>query len=184
MKKIQKIEKKWLFCIQVLCFFIVTSSLQDENAAERDERIYSGTFSSYKSVPDWENPAVLGRNKEDAHWSFYSYADRETAMDNNPRLSPYFLSLDGMWKFYWVRKPSERPVEFFRPDYQADSRDDIEAPGNGALQVYGVPVYTDTEYPFPADPPRIPHDCNPVGSYRRDFILRKDLYRANIFDGE
>lgn len=44
-------------------------------------------------------------------------------------------------------------------------------PSNWELKGYGIPIYTNTTYPFPANPPYIDHPDNPVGSYRRDFQL-------------
>ncbi len=31
--------------------------------------------------------------------------------------SPYYMSLNGTWKFNWVRNPDKRPVNFYRPDF-------------------------------------------------------------------
>ncbi|NIO21734.1 MAG: hypothetical protein GTN76_13660, partial [Candidatus Aenigmarchaeota archaeon] len=50
-------------------------------------------------IKDWENPAMIGRNKEPAHCTYIPYADTETALKNNPSQSPYYLSLNGTWKF-------------------------------------------------------------------------------------
>jgi beta-galactosidase len=122
-------------------------------------------------IPDWENPAVVGRNKEPAHCFYIPYKDVETALKNKPEKSCYYQSLNGTWKFHWVRKPSDRPMNFFKNDYDVSGWNDIVVPGNWELQGYGIPIYTDTDYPFPADPPHIPHEYNPVGSYRREFTI-------------
>jgi len=120
-------------------------------------------------VKDWENPAVFGWNKEPAHCTYIPYADMKTALTNDPAQSPFYQSLNGTWKFNWVRKPADRPLDFYKDDYDASQWKDIVVPGNWELQGYGIPVYTNTDYPFPVNPPHIPHDYNPVGSYRRSF---------------
>ncbi len=128
-------------------------------------------LSQISSINDWENPAVLGQNKEPAQSHFIPYPDIPTALKNDPSRSPFYKSLNGIWKFHYVDKPADRPVDFFRDDYDVGHWADISVPGNWELQGFGVPIYTDTAYPFPSDPPRIPHDDNPVGSYRRSFTI-------------
>ena len=132
-------------------------------------------------VFDWENPAVVGRNKEPAHCTYIPYANVQTALKNKRARSPYYKSLNGFWKFNWVRKPADRPVEFYRDEYDVSQWEEIKVPGNWELQGYGIPIYTDEEYPFPANPPHIPHDYNPVGSFRRGFAVPDDWKGRQVF---
>jgi beta-galactosidase len=124
-----------------------------------------------KETSDWENPAVFGRNRIPAHCTYISYPDKKSAQKNDPSQSPFYLSLNGTWKFNWVKKPAVRPMDFYKDNYNVSQWEDILVPGNWELQGFGVPIYTDEEYPFPANPPHIPHDYNPVGSYRRTFSI-------------
>ena len=123
------------------------------------------------STNDWEDPAILEKNKEPAHCTYIPYADVQTAIQNDPSQSPFYRSLNGTWKFHYVDKPDDRPMDFYRDDYDVSSWADISVPGNWEMQGFGVPIYTDTAYPFPSDPPRIPQNDNPVGSYRRSFTI-------------
>ncbi len=125
---------------------------------------------------------MVGLNKEPPHCTFLPYPDKETAFENNPSDSPFYLSLNGTWKFNWVRKPTDRPVDFYKDEYDVNQWDDITIPGNWELQGFGIPIYTNILYPFdPADPPFIPHDWNPVGSYRRTFIIPKSWNDRQVF---
>ena len=124
-------------------------------------------------VFNWENLEVLSVNTQAPHASVFPYRSREAAIDLDRSSSPWVLSLDGTWKFFWVPRPADRPLNFFEPAFDDTAWDDIEVPSNWEIQGYGFPIYLDTEYPFPADWPRIPHDRNPVGSYRREFSLPK-----------
>ena len=126
---------------------------------------------STEIVYDWENPAVLEKNKEPAHCACLPYPDSQTALGNDPSGSPFIMSLKGTWKFNYAEKPGDRPVDFYKVDFDTSRWHDIAVPGNWELQGFGVPIYTDEDYPFPCDPPRIPHDDNPVGSYRRSFTI-------------
>jgi beta-galactosidase len=133
------------------------------------------------SVYDWENPSVVERNKEPAHCTYIPFSDLRAAVKNDPQSSPFLISLNGIWKFNWVRKPSDRPHDFYREKFDVSHWDDIAVPGNWELQGFGTPIYTNTDYPFPADPPHIPHDYNPVGSYRRDFDVPDEWKDRQIF---
>jgi beta-galactosidase len=130
---------------------------------------------------DWENPDVVERNKEPGHCTYVPYADIRTAVKNDPVQSPYTKCLNGIWKFNWVRKPADRTIHFYRDDYDVSHWDDIKVPANWELEGYGVPIYTDTDYPFPANPPHIPHEYNPVGSYRRNFRVPETWEDRQVF---
>ncbi|MFC2096694.1 glycoside hydrolase family 2 TIM barrel-domain containing protein, partial [Bacteroidota bacterium] len=130
---------------------------------------------------DWENPQVIEKNKVPPHASFFAYENTLSALNNEPENSKYYLSLNGLWKFNWVKKPSDRPMNFFSDSYDVSKWDDIPVPSNWELEGYGVPIYTDVSYPFPSDPPHIPHDYNPVGSYKRTFIIPQEWTGRQIF---
>ncbi|MFC2158399.1 glycoside hydrolase family 2 TIM barrel-domain containing protein [Acidobacteriota bacterium] len=120
---------------------------------------------------DWQNPAVVEINRELPHSTYIPFDTIQSARKNLKEESPFYMPLDGKWRFYWVRKPADRPVDFYREDFDDSLWDLITVPGNWELMDYGTPIYTDEEYPFPANPPFIPEDYNPVGSYRRTFQI-------------
>ena len=124
-----------------------------------------------QDVPDWEDPEMIGQNKEPARATFMAFPTLKQALEDEPADSPWYQSLDGHWKFHWVPKPADRPVGFQNPDYDVSAWDEIPVPANWQTQGYGIPIYTNVRYPFPANPPRIPHDNNPVGSYRTVFSV-------------
>lgn len=128
-------------------------------------------FMDAQNVP-WEDPKVFEINREYPHATFYRHASETAALQSNGyTLSPYYQSLNGPWKFHWVRKPAERPTYFYHDDYDVSEWDEIPVPANWELEGYGIPIYTNIIYPFPIDPPRVGHDYNPVGSYKRFFSL-------------
>jgi beta-galactosidase len=135
-------------------------------------------------VFDWEDPEMIGENKEPPHCTLIPYADRRTAAEGTRDASPFHVSLNGNWKFHWVEKPADRPVEFCKPDYDDSGWAEIAVPSNWQLQGYGVPIYTNTQYPFSPvdpDPPHIPHDYNPVGSYRTRFTVPPEWKGRQVF---
>ncbi|MBU4495946.1 MAG: hypothetical protein KJ874_11690 [Acidobacteria bacterium] len=127
------------------------------------------TPSADSGVPDWENPAVFQRNREAPHSTLISFSDIESARKGDPAASVHRKLLNGNWKFHWVDKPADAPPDFFKPKYDDSTWTSFPVPAIWEINGYGVPIYTDEAYPFPADPPRVPHDINPVGSYRHSF---------------
>jgi beta-galactosidase len=145
-------------------------------------------YKSYEGVPftekeprDWENPAVFNLNKEEAHATMISYPDEAAALVADFSSSPNYLSLDGIWKFNLVTKPAERPYWFFKDDFDTRNWDDIEVPSNWEMKGYDVPIYVNITYPHKNDPPRIQHDYNPVGSYKRTFKVPAAWKDKEIF---
>jgi len=123
------------------------------------------------SVHDWENPAVFQINREPARAEFLPYADEASAIADDYTRSPWFLSLNGIWKFQWSPTPDQRPKDFFKTGFQVTNWKEICVPSNWELKGYGIPIYTNMTYPFPKNPPYIDSKDNPVGSYLRNFDL-------------
>lgn len=136
---------------------------------------------TYAETPDWENPKVFAINNELTRATSLPYSNEELAIKDDFTLSPYYLLLDGNWKFSWVPKPAQRPIDFYKDDYDVSGWKEIKVPGNWEMQGYGKPIYTNIVYPFPKNPPFIPHNDNPVGSYRRDFDLPSNWDGRRVF---
>ena len=132
---------------------------------------YEGVEFTEKEPRDWENPGMIGQNKEAPHVSLISYGDRESALAADKKAAPNLLSLDGIWKFNLVKAPGDRPYWFFKDDYDTRDWDDIEVPSNWEMKGYDVPIYVNITFPHKNDPPFIQHDYNPVGSYKRNFRI-------------
>lgn len=140
-----------------------------------------GTSIAEQPKYDWENPKMFNQNKEPAHCSLIPYEDHKQAIRNKPDRSPFYKSLNGPWKFHWVNKPADRPTDFFNPKTDVGHWNDIQVPSNWQLHGYGKPIYINAGYPFRMDPPHISHDYNPVGSYRRDFIIPSTWKEGRVF---
>ncbi|WYZ35560.1 hypothetical protein EsH8_X_000207 [Colletotrichum jinshuiense] len=121
-----------------------------------------GVFPTF--VPDWTNLNVLHRNTLAPRAHFYSYASEEKALSFNREQSE-FLSLNGTWKFHYDQSPFEAPLW---ETANVTSWNDIEVPGMWQRQGYGIPHYTNIDYPFPVTPPNVSY-LNPTGSYWREF---------------
>jgi len=134
-----------------------------------------------KRVNDWENPEIFSINKEPPHCAYIPYTDIHTALKNDPAQSPYYRSLNGTWKFHWVRKPADRPVDFYKSEYDVNGWSGIKVPGNWELQGFGIPIYIEAGVLPAENCPKISHDYNPVGSYRRNFTIPESWMERQIF---
>lgn len=117
---------------------------------------------------DYENPVLCHRNREPARAAFVPFPDGASALAAERGASHWFRLLNGTWKFHYDPTPDLAPAEFFKDSFDVSSWDNIQVPLSWQMAGYGHPHYTNVQYPFPVDPPRVPTE-NPTGSYRRTF---------------
>lgn len=120
---------------------------------------------------EWENPEVVGINRLPARATFFALENEELAVQKSKEDSEFFISLNGEWQFNWVRKPADRPADFWRPDFDASDWGTIQVPGNWERQGHGIQFYKNVDYVFEPNQPYIHHHYNPVGSYIKDFYI-------------
>lgn len=146
--------KKYIVLLLTICIFPNLSAQDREN--------------------EWENPNIIDRNKEEAHAQFVLFSNADRAMSLNDNESAFYKSLNGSWKFDIVKKPSERPTDFYKVDLDDSNWDEISVPSNWELEGFDIPIYTNVVYPFPKNPPFIDDSYNPVGTYRTTFTVPAD----------
>ena len=140
---------------------------------------------------EWQDPQNLSFGKEKPRATFMTFPDSTSAKSVSREKSSRFLSLDGPWKFHWVGNPSERPADFYKPDFDVSAWKDIPVPSNWQLEGYDIPIYSNQAYTFKRDWPSVMgeppkdwpafKDRNPVGSYRRSFTLPDDWNGKEVF---
>lgn len=131
-----------------------------------------------------ENPNVVGINKLPARASFFPYNSKQLALENEISKASNFLLLNGIWKFNWVRDSKERPIDFYKDNFDISSWNSIKVPANWEVEGFGIPIYVNASYPFQKgelSPPDIPDGYNPVGSYKRNFSVPMDWKGQEIF---
>ena len=126
---------------------------------------------------DWENPNVVGHNKEDYHSTLMLPSRKSECKE--------IMLLNGMWKFMWSPDPQSRPLNFYKRDFDTSGWDNIFVPGPWQLQGYGKPIYTNSTYPFRKDQPKVTgeppknffsyENWNPVGSYVTTFEISEEM---------
>lgn len=130
-------------------------------------------------IREWENPLINQINREPAHAHLVPYRSEEGALSKNADAERRH-SLNGVWKFHYSKNPASRPVDFFAEGYDYSEWKDIKVPGSWELQGFDAPIYTDTRYAFPPDPPHVPAEYNPVGSYITGFEVPADFSGQDI----
>jgi beta-galactosidase len=140
---------------------------------------------------EWEDETVNAINKEKARNTYMPYAEMRQAMTDNWNDSPYYLNLNGTWKFNFVKHPDMRPKDFYRDGFDVSYWDDLEVPSCWQMKGYGIPIYTNVTYPHAANPPYIMDSVpanytkneypNPVGSYVREFEVPADFAGRRTF---
>jgi len=137
-----------------------------------------------------QTPEIVAINRMPMRASAFAFESRQLAEKRQKENSAYFLSLNGSWKFNWVKDPRQRPLDFFKTDFNDASWKTFPVPANWELNGYGLPIYVNQPYEFAGHAKRgaqlnppfdIPVDNNPVGSYRKTFTLPKIWDGRQIF---
>ena len=124
-----------------------------------------------KEKEDWQNPLVFEKNQTQPHAKIIPYTTKEIALTFDPAKSPFYLSLDGSWKFLLVEHPREVPGGFWQPQFDARQWDNIKVPSNWEMEGFGHPKFRNVTMTIETKPPLIPDYHNPTGCYKRTFNL-------------
>lgn len=146
------------------------------------------TSDNKRSLADWQDPQIVGRNKQAGHVTYVPYGTIASAPANERSASPFFKLLNGTWRFRWAPRPADSPDAWAAKEHDDTAWDQVAVPGNWQLQgAYDPPIYTNVRYPFPIDDQNsVPVDDNPTGLYRTHFTIPQawDGYEVYLnFDG-
>ena len=131
-----------------------------------------------QKAPSWQDPEVNQVNREARHAHFFAFEDEELARQGDKAKSGRYLSMEGLWKFHFVKNHQDAPKDFFGLKYDDSKWVDFPVPGLFELNGYGDKIYKNIGYAwattFKSDPPYIGETNNYTGSYRRTFELPAD----------
>lgn len=137
-----------------------------------------------RNLQYWENPYMIGENKEDAHNLALPYDNFDDAVAGGD--SPYKKSLNGVWKFYWQMGLETMRVDYRRADFDDRTWANADVPSLWQLNGYGKPVYLCNSYPRALSSrkskiPTIDQNQNELGVYRRSFTLPSNWDGKEVF---
>ena len=134
--------------------------------------------------PAWLDPNVNQQNREPRRAHFFAFENIDKAKGDKSA-SARFLSMEGMWKFNFVKNHQDAPKDFFTLKYNDAEWVDFPVPGLFELNGYGDKTYKNIGYAwcttFESNPPYIGETNNYTGSYRRTFDLPADWKGQEVF---
>ena len=138
-----------------------------------------------KKAPCWMDPNVNRINVMESRASFFAYENPELAQKMKKESSARFMTLEGAWKFFWVKNHDNAPENFFSLGYDDSKWVDFPVPGLFEINGYGDRIYKNVGYSwatqFQPDPPYIEEKNNYTGSYRRTFDVPAAWKGRKIF---
>lgn len=132
----------------------------------------------------WQNPEVNEENRSEMHSSYFAFQTAEE-IGSGKCASENYLSLNGNWKFNWVKNAFDRPTDFYKVDYNDNGWGTMPVPGMWELNGYGDPIYVNAGYTwrnqYANNPPIVPEENNHVGTYRKVITLPAHWKGKKIF---
>lgn len=138
-----------------------------------------------QSESRWQNVNINQQNREPRRANFFAFENLEKAQSFDKKKSANYLSMEGMWKFNFVKDHNKRPTNFFALKYDDSQWKDFPVPGLFELNGYGDATYKNIGYAwatqFDPNPPYISELNNYTGSYRRTFELPKNWKGKDVY---
>lgn len=138
---------------------------------------------AFASEPAWQQIDSFRVGQIPSHALVVPYRTNDASAIRQMQFdkSPWYMSLNGKWKFSWAKGVDNRPIGFQDPSYDVSSWTEINVPGNWERQGFGTAIYVNTTYEFDSEWanfkkqwPKVPVTTNEVGSYRRSFTIPAD----------
>lgn len=124
---------------------------------------------------EWLDPNINAVNRAPMHTNYFAYESLNAANSGVKENSSNYMTLNGTWKFNWVRHADARPTDFWKVNFDDSNWNNMEVPGLWELNGYGDPIYVNVGYAwrnqYKHNPPIVPTKDNHVGSYRKEIII-------------
>lgn len=128
-----------------------------------------------QTFQEWRNPEINAVNRAPMHTNYFAFENADAAKKANKKQSTNYMTLNGTWKFNWVKDADSRPTDFWKTGFNDKGWDDLQVPAVWELNGYGDPIYVNVGYAwrnqFKNNPPEVPTENNHVGSYRREIVV-------------
>lgn len=142
-------------------------------------------FASAQTFKEWQDPNINEVNRAPMHAYYFAYESEAAAQKAVKEKSVNYMSLNGDWKFNWVKNLNERPTDFWKTTFNDKSWKTLPIPAVWELNGYGDPIYVNVGWAwrnqFKPNPPHVPTENNHVGSYRREITIPANWNGKQIF---
>ncbi len=137
-----------------------------------------------QTFTEWQDPNVNAVNRAPMHTHFFAYENTGLAEKGAKEQSKNFMSINGLWKFFWVENADQRPTDFWKTGFNDKGWNNLQVPAVWELNGYGDPIYVNIGYAwrnqYQNNPPYVPTEKNHVGSYRREIVVPADWKGKDI----
>ena len=142
------------------------------------------TMASAQKAPVWKDAGVNQQNREPRRAHFFAFESEDKAKGDK-EASERFLSMEGKWKFNFVKNHQDAPKGFYALKYDDSKWVDFPVPGLFEMEGYGDKIYKNIGYAwcttFKNDPPYVSEVNNYTGSYRRTFDLPQNWKGQEVY---
>ena len=142
-------------------------------------------LTAFAQQNEWQDANVNAINRAPMHTNYFAFETEEAALKGCRLASDNYLTLNGTWKFNWVKDADQRPTDFYRMDFNDRGWDDMQVPGIWEINGYGDPIYVNVGFPWRSqyknNPPYVPTVNNHVGTYRKVIEIPVDWKGRKIF---
>ena len=142
------------------------------------------TMASAQKAPVWKDAGVNQQNREPRRAHFFAFESEDKAKGDK-EASERFLSMEGKWKFNFVKNHQDAPKGFYALKYDDSKWVDFPVPGLFEMEGYGDKIYKNVGYAwcttFKNDPPYVSEVNNYTGSYRRTFDLPQNWKGQEVY---
>ena len=142
------------------------------------------TMASAQKAPVWKDAGVNQQNREPRRAHFFGFESEDKAKGDK-EASERFMSMEGKWKFNFVKNHQDAPKGFYALKYDDSKWVDFPVPGLFEIEGYGDKIYKNVGYAwcttFKNDPPYVSEVNNYTGSYRRTFDLPQNWKGQEVY---
>lgn len=135
--------------------------------------------------PYWLDPNVNNVGTEAPRASFFAFESEKLAQKGDKARSDRYLSMEGQWKFNFVKNHQDAPEGFFAEKYDDAKWQLFPVPGLFELNGCGDRIYKNVGYAwctqFANKPGFVEEKNNYTGSYRRSFEVPADWKGQDIY---
>ena len=81
-----------------------------------------------QTFQEWRNPEINAVNRAPMHTNYFAFENADAAKKANKKQSTNYMTLNGTWKFNWVKDADSRPTDFWKTGFNDKGWDDLQVP--------------------------------------------------------
>lgn len=125
-----------------------------------------------QTFTEWQDNQVNQINRAPMHANYFAYENETAALAGVKENSSNYMSLNGKWRFMWVKDATDRPTDFFKADYNSNGWDRISVPGIWEMNGYGDAIYINPGYAWSSVVRTKPNDSPSQKNTKQDPSTR------------